>query len=137
MPTGAQTASAMSLSVYNKPASLARPRTAKLHIGPWGPSTFDPAAAVAPVEGEPAKAPVEEAPEEEEAGRFPKWENAENLQMLPRTAAGQARLESMIEIQQIKDRLAKDGCPMNVKVLQTAIMIPDILECVPGEKKYP
>ena len=26
---------------------------------------------------------------------------------------------------------------MNVKVLQTAIMIPDILECVPGEKRYP
>ena len=97
MPTGAQTASAMSLSVYNKPTSLARPRTAKLHIGPWGPSAFDPAA-VAAAEGEPAKAPVEEAPAEEEAGRFTKWENTENLQMVPRTSAAQARQESMIEI---------------------------------------
>jgi hypothetical protein len=26
---------------------------------------------------------------------------------------------------------------MSVKVLQTAIMIPEILECEPGEKKYP
>lgn len=106
----------MSLSVYNKPTSLARPRTAKLHIGPWGPSNFDPAAAVA-AEGEPAKAPVEEAPVEEEGGRFPKWENTEGLQMVPRTAAAQARLEAMTEIQQIKDRLAKDGCPMTVQVL--------------------
>ena len=85
MPSGAQTASSMSLSVYNKPASLARPRTAKLHIGPWGPTAFDPTAVVP--EGEAAKPAVEEAPVEEETGRFPKWENAENLQMLPRTAA--------------------------------------------------
>ena len=87
----------MSLSVYNKPSSLARPRTAKLHIGPWGPSNFDPTAVVA-AEGEPAKAPVEEAPVEEEGGRFPKWENTENLQMVPRTSTAQARQESMIEI---------------------------------------
>jgi len=60
MPSGAQTASAMSLSVYNKPASLARPKTAKIHIGPWGPTTFDPNAVVA--EGEAAKPAVEEAP---------------------------------------------------------------------------
>ena len=33
--------------------------------------------------------------------------------------------------------MAKDGCPMTVKVLQSAIMIPDVLECAPGEKKYP
>lgn len=26
---------------------------------------------------------------------------------------------------------------MTVKVLQSAIMIPDVLECAPGEKKYP
>jgi len=85
MPSGAQTASAMSLSVYNKPSSLARPKTAKLHIGAWGPTTFDPNAVVA--EGEAAKPAVEEAPVEEEQGRFPKFENIENLQMLPRTAA--------------------------------------------------
>jgi hypothetical protein len=85
MPSGAQTASALSLSVYNKPTSLARPQTAKLHIGAWGPTVFDPTAVVA--EGEAAKPAVEEAPVEEETGRFPKWENAENLQMLPRTAA--------------------------------------------------
>jgi len=85
MPSGAQTASAMSLSVYNKPSSLARPKTAKLHIGAWGPTAFDPNAVVA--EGEAAKPAVEEPPVEEEQGRFPKWENTENLQMLPRTAA--------------------------------------------------
>ena len=27
--------------------------------------------------------------------------------------------------------------PMSVKVLERAILMPDILECVPGEKKYP
>jgi hypothetical protein len=37
--------------------------------------------------------------------------------MVPRTSAQQARQESMIEIQQIKEKLAKDGVPMNVKVL--------------------
>lgn len=26
---------------------------------------------------------------------------------------------------------------MNVKTLQTAIMVPDILTCLPGDKKYP
>jgi len=84
MPSGAQTASAMSLSVYNKPASLARPKTAKIHIGPWGPTTFDPNAVVA--EGEAAKAPVEEPPAEEEQGRIPNFANAQHMQMLPRTA---------------------------------------------------
>ena len=84
MPSGAQTASAMSLSVYNKPSSLARPKTAKLHIGAWGPTAFDPNAVVA--EGEAAKPAVEEAPMEEEQGRFPKWDT-DDLQMLPRTAA--------------------------------------------------
>ena len=38
-----------------------------------------PGLQVVAAEGEPAKAPVEEAPVEEEGGRFPKWENTENL----------------------------------------------------------
>lgn len=76
MPSGSQTTSALSLSVYNKPNSLARPKTAKVHIGAWGPTTIDPNRVVA--EGEPAAA-VEEAPPEEPPSRFPDFKNIEGM----------------------------------------------------------
>lgn len=86
MPTGAQTTSAMSLSVYNRPASLARPKTAKVHIGPWGPTDYDPNAAAA--EGEEGGAPPvpPEQPPEEEEGRLPNFKAPDDISMVARTA---------------------------------------------------
>ena len=136
MPPGAQTSSSMSLSVYCKPDSLARPKTAKLHIGAWGPVPVDPNAPAAEGEEAPPQAPPE-APPEEEPGRFPNFENKDNMQLVARTATEEARLETMQEIVAIKNKLAKEGVPMNMTVLQKAMMIPEDIERRPFEKRYP
>lgn len=57
--------------------------------------------------------------------------------MLARTATEQARLETMVEIEQIKEKLARAGCPMSMTTLQRAVMVPEDLEWKPGERKYP
>lgn len=136
MPAGAQTSSALSLSVYCKPLSLARPKTAKIHIGAWGPMPYDPNAPAAEGEEAPPQAPPE-VPPEEEPGRFPIFQNTDNMQLVARTATEQARLETMQEIVQIKNKLAKEGVPMSMTVLQKAMMIPEDIERRPFEKKYP
>jgi len=57
--------------------------------------------------------------------------------MLARTATEQSRLETMVEIQQIKEKLAKDGKPVSMTQLQNALMIPEDIECKPSMKMYP
>jgi len=41
------------------------------------------------------------------------------------------------EIESIKERLARDGFPQSMVVLQRAILMPDDVEYVPGKRKYP
>ena len=38
---------------------------------------------------------------------------------------------------QIKDRLAKDGCHINMNVLRRAMQIPEDIEWQPGTREYP
>lgn len=54
-----------------------------------------------------------------------------------RSATAQARQQNLVELHQIKEKLALDGCPMTMAVLQNAIMIPGDLERPPFEKAYP
>jgi len=55
--------------------------------------------------------------EAEVQSRFPDFDVPSGLQVLARTGTGQARLENMIEMHQIKEKLARDGCPMSMTVL--------------------
>lgn len=54
-----------------------------------------------------------------------------------RSATEQARQQNLVEMHQIKEKLAFDGCPMTMAVLQKAIMIPSDIERPPFEKRYP
>lgn len=40
-------------------------------------------------------------------------------------------------MRKIKERLAKDGCPMSTKTLHRAIMVPSESDYLPSEKVYP
>mmetsp|Transcript_6749 Transcript_6749/g.11324 ORF Transcript_6749/g.11324 Transcript_6749/m.11324 type:complete len:82 (+) Transcript_6749:1681-1926(+) len=57
--------------------------------------------------------------------------------MLARTNTEQVRLETMMEMQQINQKLAKEGLPINMSVLRRAMMIPDENEVKPENKQYP
>jgi len=43
----------------------------------------------------------------------------------------------MEECQLIKNKLARDGCPMSMAVLERAVMMPEDIEWYPGTRKYP
>ena len=57
--------------------------------------------------------------------------------MLARTGQDQARIENMVEMQQINEKLASAGCPMSMTVLQKAVMMPEDCEWQPGDRHYP
>ena len=73
------------------------------------------------------------------------------LKMLARTGTDQHRLQDMQEVQQIKDKLARDGChnmgsafyegqngPTSMmNLLSKACMHPEDMEWKPGARKYP
>jgi len=118
-PALKNTVSAMSLSVYNKPKMLGRPKTAvNILQGIKGLEVAE-----VNEEGIPIEAPPGDT-------RIPDMKN-EGLLMLPRTGTEHFRLETMIECEQIKEKLARDGCTMNMGVLERAMMIPEDLEWQP------
>ncbi len=43
----------------------------------------------------------------------------------------------MKEIEQIKERLAKDNCALESKTLERAVLLPEDVEYKPGERVYP
>lgn len=65
---------------------------------------------------------------EPEDEKFPDFKNPSNLQALPRTSTALSRLETMQEMQQINDRLAKDGSQIKMATLQRAMLVPDDIE---------
>ena len=58
-------------------------------------------------------------------------------QMMARTGQDLARMENYVEIEQIKNKLASSGCPVDVAVLNRAVMMPEDCEWKPGEREYP
>ena len=87
----ASPASAMSLSVYNRPEQLARPNTAGVNI-------------MAGIKGlEPVQLDAEGQPTvvEPTKSKLPDFVIPEGCSMLPRTGTEQIRLENMMEIQAI------------------------------------
>ena len=56
---------------------------------------------------------------------------------MSRSALENFRLESMNQMESIKDRLSKDNCPQTMVTLERAIMFPSDLEHTPGERVYP
>lgn len=93
---------AMSLSVYNKPAALARPRTAKDSL-----SHLQGIVGLEPVEADENGVPL---PQNEVESRIADMDVPKGLKMLARTGTEQYQLQDIQEITQIKDKLAKDGC---------------------------
>ena len=116
----------MSLSVYNRPTSLATPKTAIVNIleGIKGLE-----AAGTDEYGIPVEVPSDP--------RIAEMQVPDGLQRLARTGTEQLRLEEMVEIQLVKDKLARDGCPMSMTTLQRAVTRPEEIEWLPGERKYP
>ena len=47
------------------------------------------------------------------------------------------KLEQMREVESIKSRLDRDNCPQSALVIQKAIVMPDKLEFIPENRKYP
>jgi len=124
-PNIGKTVTSMSLSVYNKPKILGRPKTAvNILSGIKGLETVATTEEGVPI-------PVEVGDQ-----RIPDMETG-NLLMMPRTGTEQHRLEIMVECEQIKEKLARDGCPMSMGVLERAMMIPEELEWLPKERKFP
>ena len=124
--TATKTRGAMSLSVYNRPAMLSRPRTANENIlrGVKG---------LEPVEVDENGTPIEQPVDP----RVAEMQVPEGLRMLARTGTEQCRLETMTECEKIKMKLATDGCPMSMAVLERAVMIPEDVEWLPGKREYP
>lgn len=124
-------ASALSLSVYTRPEQLARPNTANVNI-------FQGIPGLEPVELNEEGQPIIK---EEVKSKLPDFKVPLGCNMLPRTAQEQIRLENMMEIQAIQERLVKDkdlgAKVIPVAVLERAIMMPDEIEICPGERKYP
>jgi len=69
--------------------------------------------------------------------RLPDFKVPEGLNMLPRTGTEQHALEAVQECEQIKDRLAREGCTTSMAVLQRAILMSDDIEQLPGQRQYP
>jgi len=75
-------------------------------------------------------------PQEAEDERIPDMKT-DGMQLMPRTGTEQHRHQGMVECQNIKDKLARDGCPMSMAVLQRAVMMPEDMEWMPKERIYP
>ncbi|CDW84410.1 UNKNOWN [Stylonychia lemnae] len=116
---------AYSLSVYNRADKYTRPQTA-----PTQNNWFKGMQKLQPVAEE------EEHPVEPDT-RLPEFKVPPGLQALSRGAIDGYRLEQVSEIESIKERLARDGFPQSMVVLQRAILMPTDVEYVPGQRKYP
>lgn len=69
--------------------------------------------------------------------RLPDFKPPSSLSVPTRTMAESLRQEQISEIEAIKDRLAKDNCPLSILTLQKAILMPEDLEYKPGVRVYP
>jgi len=82
---------------------------------------------------------------EQEAGfvdaadsRFPNFKVPEKMkEMLARTHTEQTRLQTMVEMQQINEKLSRDGFPISMTTLNRAMMVPEEIEWKPAERVYP
>lgn len=115
LPQDLVTTSSLSLSVYNKPEMLARPRTANINIY-QGVKGLEPPKV--DEEGNPIimeEEPVDERLPEFEAPKISSLEMPEDLgyvnecTVLPRNNTEIARLEQYEECYRIKEKLARDG----------------------------
>jgi hypothetical protein len=57
--------------------------------------------------------------------------------MITKDDKDQYRQEQMLDVYNIKERLARDGCAANLKTIKKALLVPDEPLRVPGEFKYP
>lgn len=110
------TKSALSLSVYNRPDMLARPRTASVNIyqGVKGlePPKVDDEGNPIIVEEEAVdeRLPPMTCPKVSTLLPVAKSGHPEDCTMIQRTGTEQQRLDNMIECERIKEKLAKDAC---------------------------
>lgn len=138
-----QAPSALSLSVYNKPDMLARPRTAHVNIyqGVKGlePPKVDEDGNPIIIEEE----PVDERLPQFEAPKISTLEMPEDLgyvnvcTAMPRTNTELSRLEQFEECARIKEKLAKDNIQISMGTLEKAIVLPSEQEWMAKERKYP
>ena len=143
LPKDQVNASALSLSVYNKPEMLARPRTASVNIY-QGVKGLEPPKV--DEEGNPIIVEEEAADE-----RFPEFEvpKISSLEMpadlgyvnectaMPRNNTETARLEQYEECSRIKEKLAREGYQISMGTLEKAIVLPSEQEWMAQARKYP
>ena len=138
-----QTESALSLSVYNKPDMLARPRTANVNIyqGVKGlePPKIDEEGNPIIVEEEPVdeRLPEFEVPKISALEMDPTLGYVNECTAMPRTNTELSRLEQIEECYRIKERLAREGYPISMGTLEKAIVLPSEQEWMAKERKYP
>ena len=133
----------LSLSVYNKPDMLARPRTANVNIyqGVKGlePPKIDEEGNPIIIEEE----PVDERFPEFELPKISTWEMdptygyVNECTQMPRTNTEMARLEQIEECSRIKEKLAREGYQISMAVLEKAIVLPSETEWMAKDRKYP
>ena len=58
-------------------------------------------------------------------------------EMITKDDKDRARQEQMLEVYSIKERLARDGCNVDLKTIKKALLIPDEATRVPGLFSYP
>lgn len=72
------------------------------------------------------------------APRDPLLPDFKNLSdMITKDDKDQYRQEQMLDVYNIKERLARDNCVANLKTIKKALLVPDEPLRVPGEFKYP
>lgn len=118
---------AISLSVYNKPAALGRPKTA-------GENILKGIKGLEPVAVDEEGNPIEQA---EPDSRIADMKPIPGLNMLARTFTAQHRTQQMAECIEIKTRLAREGINIPMKTLEKAIMIPEDCEWLPKKRQIP
>jgi len=123
------------LSVYNRPAALARPKTASVNI-------LQGVKGLEPVELTEEGVPVEKVVDTRIADMQLPQDRPTDIykrpaQMMARTGQDLARMENYVEIELIKSKLASSGCPVDISVLNRAVMMPEDCEWKPGEREYP
>ena len=128
----------ISLSVYNGPKEMAarkpRPVTTQDALLRQVPGWKKPVPkSEVGADGEPIPAPVDANPSREPV--LPDFKNLS--EMITKDDKDQYRQEQMLDVYNIKERLARDGCAANLKTIKKALLVPDEPLRVPGEFKYP
>ena len=57
--------------------------------------------------------------------------------MITKDETDQYRQDQMDEVYSVQNRLAQDGCPSNLKVIQKALLLPEELIRRPGDYHFP